>query len=88
MKVLTANRLADGAVLYLADSGWTTRLEAAVRLDEEAAPAALLRAEAQGTIVVGPYLVDADAAGVIGRERLRETIRAAGPTVGNSLGAR
>ena len=88
MKVLTANRLADGAVVWLADSGWSERLDAAVRLEDEAAAAALARAEAQGTLVVGPYLVDADAAGVVGRERLRETIRATGPTVGHSLDAR
>ena len=88
MKVLTANRLADGAVVYLAASGWTERLEAAVRLEDDAASAALARAESQGTAVVGPYLVDADAAGVVGRERLRETIRATGPTVGHSLDAR
>ena len=88
MKVVTANRLTDGAVVYLADFGWTERLEAALRLDEEVANAALARAEAQATTVVAPYLVDADAVGVVGRERLRETIRATGPTVGHSLGLR
>jgi hypothetical protein len=86
MKVLTANRLTDGAVIYLNQSGdWTRDLDQALRLEGEAAAAALARAETQPQHLVGPYLIDADAAGPVGRERLRETIRRGGPTVGHSL---
>ncbi len=86
MKVLTANRLTDGAVVYLNASGdWTRDIDQALRLEPEAAAAALARAEAQPELLVAPYLFDADEAGPIGRERLRETIRRGGPTVGHSL---
>ena len=86
MKVLTANRLSDGAVVYLAADGtWITALQDGVRLDDAAGEAALQTAKAQPRVFVEPYLIDVDDAGAVGRERLRETIRASGPTVGNSL---
>jgi hypothetical protein len=88
MKILTANRLADGAVVYLGKGNlWTRAIEDAARLDAEAAPAALAEAKAQVGLFVGAYLIEADEAGIVSRERLRETIRAKGPTVGHSLKA-
>ena len=88
MKVLTANRLTDGAVVYFAEQGgWTQALQAAARLTPDEAEAALARTNAEPGVFVGPYLMEADEAGAAGRERLRETIRAGGPTVGHSLDA-
>lgn len=89
MKLLTANRLNDGAVVWLTASGdWSASLSAAARLDAEEAAAALETAQAQPRLLVGPYLIEIDAAGEVERrERLRETIRGGGPTVGHSLRA-
>ncbi|MEL6364771.1 MAG: DUF2849 domain-containing protein [Pseudomonadota bacterium] len=83
MKAVTANDLETGETLYrTAAGGWSPRLaEAAVFGDEDGATA-LAQAEREETIVVGPYLMDLDApAAPGGRARLRETIRAAGPTI-------
>jgi hypothetical protein len=86
MKVLTASRLSDGAVVYLANDGaWTRDFAAAARLDSDAAPAALQQAQAQPRVLVGAYLLELDGETVEKRERLREAIRANGPTVGHSL---
>lgn len=86
MKVLTANRLADGAVVYLAkDGAWTRAFADAVRLAPEAAADALGTAQAQPQVFVAPYLVEVEGDAVEKRERLREAIRAKGPTVGHSL---
>lgn len=86
MKVLTANRLSDGAVVYLAKDGGLTRDFAdAARLDPDAAVGALEQAQGQPRVLVGPYLVEVEGETVERRERLREAIRAKGPTVGHSL---
>jgi hypothetical protein len=86
MKVLTANRLTDGIVVYLAADGrWTPRFEEAERLSADAAAAALAAANARPELIVAPYLVAVDGGEVEPRERLRERIRAGGPTVGHSL---
>jgi hypothetical protein len=87
MKIVTANRLADGRVIYLAaDGGAVEHLEAAGRFEEDAAEAALAQAAAQPAVFVNPYLVEVEAGRPSGRDRFRETIRARGPTVGHSLG--
>ncbi|HVI27108.1 DUF2849 domain-containing protein [Hansschlegelia sp.] len=85
-QVVTANRLDDGVVVYLDPSGgWTERLDRAAPLAGPAALAAGLdagkRAEAQ-QIVVESYAIDVarEAAG-LRPLRLREQIRAFGPTV-------
>ena len=88
MKVLTANRLTDGAVVYRGwDKGWTPELDQAERLDDADAAIALAAAEAQSNLLVGPYLVSVDDKGPSGRDRNKERIRARGPTVGHSLDA-
>ena len=85
MKVLTANRLQDGVVVYRAPTGeWTLSLDQAARMEEAEAAAALEAALAQAGVLVGPYLLEADEKGPVGRERLRERIRAAGPTAGST----
>ena len=85
MRVLTANRLHDGAVVYRTAGGeWTHRFGEAARLDVSEAEAALQAALATPQAVVEAYLLEADESGPAGRERLRERIRAGGPTAGSS----
>jgi hypothetical protein len=88
MKAVTANRLDDGAVVYLAgDESWTSELSAAARFDDEAAKAALETAQARVEDIADAYLIDVDDQGApAGRETLRETIRKSGPTVRLDLG--
>lgn len=87
MKAVTANRLSDGAVLWLGrDGAFAERFEdAALYTDEEAAEA-LAQASARTTVIAGAYLIEADAGGPVGREALRETIRRNGPSVRRDLG--
>ena len=84
-KVVTANRLRDGVVVYRAEDGaWTEALLEAQVVEGEAAIGALALAQADESHAVGAYLMDVDASdGVVpdGRGRLRETIREAGPTI-------
>lgn len=87
MKAVTANRLSDGAVVWLArDGALSPRFEAAALYTDEEAHKALAAVAAQATIVAGAYLIEADASGPVGREALRETIRRNGPTVRRDLG--
>jgi hypothetical protein len=85
LQILTANRLADGAVVYLTAAGtWMTEIRQSVVAREEKAASALLargQKDAEAAIVVGPYLIAAleDAAGPRAQS-LREQIRAAGPS--------
>ncbi|MDZ4369357.1 MAG: DUF2849 domain-containing protein [Afipia sp.] len=90
-QALTANRLADGVVVYLtADDRWSESLQEADVADGKADGEALL-ARAQATvatnIVVEPYLfeVTRDEDGIRAAS-VRETIRQAGPTVRLDLG--
>jgi hypothetical protein len=89
MKLLTANRLSDGAVVWLSETGsWSETSREAAYLDADQAVIALSQAGADFRSVVGAYLIDTDAGGaVVPRERLREAIRANGPTAGHSLRA-
>ena len=85
-KAVTANRLSDGIAVYLyADGSWRDALRGAAVFEGEAALAALTRATAQETEIVGPYLMDVETDGAAvrpaGRAFLRESIRSAGPTV-------
>jgi predicted NAD/FAD-binding protein len=83
--VVTANRLADGAVVYWrADGGWTTRLEdAAVTTAAAAARELLAAASIDQTSAVGAYVapVKVAANGQVQPGNLREAIRSTGPTV-------
>ena len=91
VQVLTANRLREGDVVYLAAEGqWTRELEGALLVEGKAEAAERL-AEAERAvddrIVVGPYLfaveVGPDGPSPISQ---RERIRAAHkPTVGSTL---
>ncbi|MYZ50477.1 DUF2849 domain-containing protein [Propylenella binzhouense] len=89
LRVVTANRLADGRVVFLAGAGWTRAIGAASLLsDPQAEAAALARAEADAAAdrVVDVYAVEVvrEAAEIV-PVRLRERIRLTGPTAGNSV---
>ncbi len=91
LQIVTANRLADGRVVFLAPSGWSRAIDAALALEStEAVEAALARAErdAAANHVVDVYAIDVRRAGPrIVPARLRERIRVTGPTAGNSTTA-
>lgn len=82
-KVVTANALAEGDVVYLtADDRWTRdHAEAELIEDEAHAQMRLLHAAAQKLLVVGPYLADAKP-GAKGPEptHFREEFRTRGPS--------
>lgn len=88
MKAVTANLLADGAVVYLGlDDQWTADLRAARRLAPGEAESALEAAKSRRTQIAGAYLIEvAESGAPAGREALRETIRSLGPTVRADLG--
>jgi hypothetical protein len=96
MKIITANRLRDGRVIYLGENGMAVDSLGLARLfDDQAALAALERVSASPAVFVNPYTVEVEVpeggnSGLCllrpsGRDRLKETIRSDGPTVGNSL---
>jgi hypothetical protein len=84
LQVASANRLADGSVVFLDDTGqWTTRLErAALARDKRSAEILLGRAKAEAASVVDPFLVAVaeDDNGSLMPLSLRERIRASGLT--------
>ena len=85
-KIVSANRLADGIVVYADQSGaWVERLsQAQIFTTKEDAAEGLLRAgeDAKRNLVVEPSLVDvAEDASGLRPATLRETIRAQGPTI-------
>jgi hypothetical protein len=83
MKLLTANRLTDGLVLWLGKDGWNEDAVHATRFEDEAAEAALIEWKARETEVVAPYLIPlADPDMPVKREYVREHVRANGPTIG------
>ncbi len=85
-KVITANRLADGIVVYAGrDGAWAERLsQAKIFADKAEAEAGLLVAlnDAKRNLVVEPVVVEVteDASG-LRAVTLREAIRALGPTI-------
>ena len=90
MKVLTANRLTDGIAVWYADGGWAETIGNADLAHDKAAEE---RLEAIGAAafanneVVDVNLIDVTVVdGVVEAVRLREKIRAAGPTIRGDLG--
>lgn len=86
LRVVTANRLGDGLVVYLdRDGGWTERIADGRVAADEAEAGELMAVAARAAAacqVVEPYLIDvADDAGGPRPLRRRERIRAEGPTV-------
>jgi uncharacterized protein DUF2849 len=90
LQMLTANRLRDGAVVFLARDGeWTERVgEGRVIVEEGDAAALLQAAESAKTLVVAPYLIEvAEQGGTWVPVRYRERIRAEGPSIAGLLQA-
>ncbi len=89
MQVITANSLGDGRVVFQTASGWSLNIAEAQLLEAGVtAEAALARANDDATAnrVVEPYAINVKReAGRLVPVRLRERIRADGPTTGNSL---
>lgn len=82
MKVITANRLADGCVVYLSERAELVEDFADARFfSDDEADAALVAIARRKTAVANAYIIEADFAGPTGREALRENIRRHGPTV-------
>ena len=82
MKALTANRLADGEVVFWKSGRWVERF-ADAELFSEAEPGETAEAHAktQGTVVVDAYLIDLiESEGLWAPLSYRERIRALGPT--------
>ena len=91
MKVLTANRLTDGEAVWLAtNSGWVETIDGAEVVQDKAGEDRLEAAGKQALandLVVDVNLIDvALTDGAITPTRLRERIRAAGPTNRPDLG--
>lgn len=84
-KIITANNLGDGLVVFLtAGGGWSTALADArvVGPADLAEATAYAKSQHDARIVVEPYEIDVTVAdGVATPVRLRERIRAVGPTV-------
>jgi len=85
-KILTANRLCDGIVVYLTvGNRWTETLSEASLARADDASARLLEIGARAVAdqqVVEPYLIDVTTEnGSAQPVRFREAIRAGGPTV-------
>ena len=91
LKVATANRLSDGAVVYLGDGEWTERIEGARIADGKDAATALMEdAEREVPLcrVVAPYLIDVgySADNALRPATYREQIRAFGPSIHPQFG--
>ena len=85
-QIVTASRLADGAVVFLdADGGWSERLDRAAvfaTAPEAAAGLEAGKAAEAASLVVDVYAVDVSVqAGAPVPTKLREAIRARGPTI-------
>lgn len=83
MKALTANRLADGEVVFWNDGRWVERFADAQlwAADDPAAVEAEAGGKNQPTVVVDVYLIDLiESEGVWAPLSYRERIRALGPS--------
>ena len=80
-KVVTANHLLAGDVIYQTATGWTRDLaKAEVLTDEADADLRLIEASQQVDIIVGAYLADVTVEnGIPKPAHFRETFRATGP---------
>ncbi|MEM9706498.1 MAG: DUF2849 domain-containing protein [Pseudomonadota bacterium] len=102
MKIITGNRLSDGRVVYFSAAGqWSVDMGSAQRLHDGETETVLAAAQSLVHEIADAYLMDADPVNPsdnapkddmvsqikpAGRTHIRETIRAAGPTVRPDLG--
>jgi len=86
MKAITANRLREGDVVYLTDSGqWSVFLNKS-RISSDEAVLEEMQAQAEADVsarkIVAPYLIElVEIDGILQPLSTREAIRATGPTV-------
>ena len=86
MKIVTANRLSDGRVIYAGvDNQPVDRIDQASVMDETTAGIGLAELAGRPDVFINPYLVEVQDRTPSGRDRLKERIRSAGPTVGHSV---
>lgn len=86
MKIVTANRLSDGRVIYAGlDNEPVERIDQASVLDDTAAEVVLADLAGRPDVFVNPYGFEVQDRTPSGRDRLKERIRSAGPTVGHSV---
>ena len=82
-KMITANDLATGAVLYLgAGDAWVAAVDAAQAYADDAEAEtglAVARRDVERNLIVDPFVTEKGGEG--GRMTLRESIRANGPTI-------
>ncbi|MBT5110510.1 MAG: DUF2849 domain-containing protein [Rhodospirillaceae bacterium] len=88
-QIVTANRLTDGFVVYMAGGNeWSTDIEDSARARSPAAGEQLLvtgRRAMDTQEIIDPYLIDADDRnGRISPVKYRERIRATGPSTGDA----
>ena len=90
MKILTANRLSDGKAVWYANGAWRETIEGAeiaADKDAEARLEAIGKAAFDVNVVLDVAMADVEVVdGAIRPLRLRERIRAAGPTIRSDLG--
>lgn len=85
-KIISANDLMNGNVIYLGVDGWVADPAQATVISSLSQGADLLaEAEAQPHIAVGPYLVDVNTGeGAVPQPTaIREKMRIAGPSIAN-----
>jgi len=93
VQIVTANRLLDGAVVYLtADHAWSEDFKASLALRDDATAKAALdgtAADVKARKVVGPYLAEAEETPEgLKPNNARERIRAErGPTIVPDVGS-
>ena len=86
MKIVTANRLSDGRVIYVGvDNQPVEHIDQASVLDDAAAEIVVAEVAGRPEVFVNPYAVEVQDRAPSGRDRLKERIRSAGPTVGHSV---
>jgi len=89
-KIITANHLIVGDVVFLTEDGWSPNVDRACIADDEAALASLeaRAAEAEAAnVVVGPYAIEVRREGSrVLPQHYREVMRTRGPTVRPDLG--
>lgn len=81
MNIITANRTRDGVVVYWTGETWSLQLSDAALLDDGAAAAVRETLLKDEVTVVAPEVEPAQPAEAIPVVRLRENIRATGPTI-------
>jgi hypothetical protein len=90
MKILTANRLVDGEAVWYASGIWAEAIDGAEIAADKAGEERLEeigKAAFAANLVLDVAIIDIELVdGAIRPTRLRERIRAAGPTIRNDLG--